>query len=463
MIQHERISESKSKSLAERDVAFHLHGCTNLLQHEVDGPLIIERGEGIYVWDDSGNRYIEGMSGLWCATLGFSEERLCDAAVQQMRTLPFNHTFRGRSHRVSIELAERLIAMAPVPMSKVFFASSGSEANDTALKMVWYYHNAIGKPEKRKVIARANSYHGTTLATAGLSGLADFHRGFNLPLSDVIFVECPHHWRNAQSGETEADYASRLAADLEQTILNAGPETVAAFIAEPVMGVGGVLVPPQTYFEKVQRVLDKYDVLLVADEIICGLGRTGTMWGSKTFGMRPDIISAAKALSSAYLPISALMVNDKVFRVVAGESAKQGFFGHGSTYSGHPVCAAVALEVLKIYEERDIVGNVCNVATGFQSGLRALSASPLVGEVRGVGLMAAVELVADKADKRSFDPARKVGAYLAARAKEHGLFVRAIGDSLVMAPPLIITREEVGELVRIFSVALAETERAVTS
>lgn len=457
------VRPSVPQSLAARDVAYHLHPCTNLLQHEVDGPLIIERGEGIYVWDDAGKRYIEGMSGLWCATLGFSEERLCNAAARQMRKLPFNQTFRGRSHTVSIELAERLVALAPVPMSKVFFASSGSEANDTALKMVWYYHNAIGKPQKRKIIARTKSYHGTTLATAGLSGLADYHRGFNLPTSDVIFAECPHHWRNAQPRETEADYASRLAADLEQIILDAGPETVAAFIAEPVMGVGGVLVPPQTYFEKVQRVLDKYDVLLITDEVICGMGRTGTMWGSKTFGMRPDIITAAKALSSAYLPISAILVNDKIYQAIAGESARQGFFGHGFTYSGHPVCAAVALEVLNIYQERDIIGNVRDVSAGFQAGLRALSASPLVGEVRGIGLMAALELVADKAGKRSFDPARKIGPYLAARAKEHGLFVRAIGDSIIMAPPLIITREEVGELVRIVSVALAETEQAVMS
>jgi len=344
-------------------------------------------------------------------------------------------------------------------MSKAFFASSGSEANDTALKMVWYYNNALGRPRKRRIIARRKGYHGTTTATAGVTGIDDYHRNFNLPSSDALFVETPHHWRFAGPGESEEDYATRLAVNLEQAIVDAGPETIAAFIAEPVMGVGAVVVPPRTYFEKVQAVLRKYDILVIADEVICGFGRTGNMWGSETVGMRPDILTSAKALSSAYLPISTVLVSGPVFNALADSSARIGIFGHGHTYSGHPVCAAVALEVLKIYEERDIVGHVRDVAPTLHAGLHALGASPLVGEVRGVGLMAAIELVADKKTRTPFPAELKLGAHLAARAQEHGLFVRAIGDAVVMAPPLIITEGEIRELLARLGRALAETER----
>jgi len=451
------------ESLAARDVANHLHAFTNLRQHEIDGPLVIERGEGIYVWDDRGKRYIEGMSGLWCTTLGFSEERLIAAALAQMRKLPFNPTFRGRSHDVTIELAERLIRIAPAPMSKAFFASSGSEANDTALKIVWYYNSAIGHPKKRKIIARQKSYHGTTIATSSLTGIADFHKSFNVPMSDVVHVECPHHWRFAVPGESEEEYASRLAASLERTIVSTGPENIAAFIAEPVMGVGAVLVPPRTYFEKIQAVLSKYEILFIADEVICGFGRTGSMWGSETFGIRPDIVTTAKGLSSAYLPISAVLVNEPIYRALAEESGKIGTFGHGYTNSGHPVCAAVALEVLKLYEERDILAHVRDVAAGFHTGLRKLTNSTIVGEARGVGLMGAIELVADKTTKRPFPPEQKLGQHLAARAQEHGLFVRAIGDAVVMAPPLIITPAEVDDLLARLGKALAETESAASA
>lgn len=448
-------------SLAGRDVAYHLHACTNLRQHEIDGPLVIERGDGIYVWDTAGRRYIEGMSGLWCTTLGFSEQRLCDAADRQMRTLPFNSTFRGRSHAPLIELAERLIAHAPVPMSKAFFASSGSEANDTALKLVAYYHHATGRPGKRRIIARRHGYHGTTIATAAITGIDDYHTHFNLPTSDVLVVDAPHHWRAALPGETEEAYASRLADQVERTIVQAGPETVAAFIAEPVMGVGAVLIPPRGYFEKIQAVLDRYDILMIADEVICGFGRTGNWWGSQTYGMKPDIVTCAKALSSAYLPISAVLVNERVFGPVADASQRVGTFGHGYTYSGHPVCAAVALETMRIYEERDIVGHVREVSCRFQSGLRALAASPIVGEVRGVGLMAAIELVADKATKTPFDGSRRAAATVAARALDNGLFVRAIGDSIVTAPPLIISAEQVDDLVERIGLALAQTQAAL--
>ncbi|MFO1281890.1 MAG: aminotransferase [Burkholderiales bacterium] len=446
-------------SPAARDVAYHLHACTNLRQHERDGPLVIERGEGIYVWDSAGKRYIEGMSGLWCTTLGFSEPRLCDAADRQMRKLPFNSTFRGRSHEALIDLAERLIARAPVPMSKAFFASSGSEANDTAIKMVAYYHHATGRPGKRRIVARRKGYHGTTIATAAITGLDDYHTYFNLPANDVLFVDTPHHWRHARPAESEEAYAARLAADLERAIVEAGPETIGAFIAEPVMGVGAVLVPPRTYFERVQEVLRRHDVLMIADEVICGFGRTGAWWGSQTFGIRPDIVTCAKGLSSAYLPISAVLVTDRVYGPIADASERVGIFGHGHTYSGHPVCAAVALEALKIYEERDIPGHVRAVSPRFLAGLRGLAASPIVGEARGVGLMGAIEFVVDKASKSPFDKSAKVGARVAARALEHGLFVRAIGDSVVSAPPLVITESQIDDLIGRLAQALADVER----
>ena len=445
-------------SAAARDVAAVLHPFTDLKAHEEDGPFIIDRGSGVYVTDESGKTYIEGMSGLWCASLGFSERRLVDAAARQMAELPYNQTFLGRSHETTIALAERLLSLSPVPMSRILFASSGSEANDTAVKLVWYHNNAEGRPGKRKIVGRRNGYHGTTVATTSLSGIPDLHRGFNLPIADVLHTDCPHHYRFARPGETEEEFADRLAANLERLILDEGPETVAAFIAEPVMGVGGVIVPPRTYFEKVQAVLREYGVLFIVDEVICGFGRTGNMFGSETFGLRPDLMCCAKALSSAYLPISATFIAEPIYRAMVAESEKSGVFGHGYTYSGHPVAAAVALEALDIYEERDIVGHVRAVAPRFQEVFRSLADRPLVGEARGVGLMAGVELVADKAGKRPFDPALKVGAYLMSRAREYGLIVRALGDTVVCAPPLIVTEDEIDELGARFRRALADTE-----
>ena len=445
-------------SPAARDVAAVLHPFTDLKAHEEDGPFIIDRGGGVYVTDENGKTYIEGMSGLWCASLGFSERRLVDAAARQMAELPYNQTFLGRSHGTTIDLAERLLSLSPVPMSRILFASSGSEANDTAVKLVWYYNNAEGRPERRKIIGRRNGYHGTTVATTSLSGIPDLHRDFNLPIAGVLHADCPHHYRFARPGETEEEFADRLAANLEKLILDEGPETVAAFIAEPVMGVGGVIVPPETYFEKVQAVLREYGVLFIVDEVICGFGRTGNMFGSETFGLRPDLMCCAKALSSAYLPISATFVSEPIYRAMVAESEKIGVFGHGYTYSGHPVAAAVALETLDIYEERDVVGHVRAVAPRFQEMFRSLADRPLVGEVRGVGLMAGIELVADKPGKRPFDPALKVGAYLASRAREYGLIVRALGDTVVCAPPLVVTEDEIDELGTRFHRALADTE-----
>ncbi len=363
-------------SAAARDIAYCIHPYTNLKRHRETGPLVITRGEGVRVYDDAGNAYIEGMAGLWCTALGFSEPRLADAASAAMRRLPFYHSFGGKAPAPTIDLSEKLIAMAPVPMSKVLFANSGSEANDTAVKLVWYYNNAIGRPEKKKIISRHKGYHGVTVAAASLTGLPANHRDFDLPIARILHADCPHHYRVAAAGESEEQFATRLADRLERLIQAEGPHTVAAMIAEPVMGAGGVIVPPASYFEKVQAVLARYDVLLIADEVICGFGRTGQMWGSQTFQITPDIITCAKALSSGYIPISATLVSEPIYQAMVAESDKIGIFGHGFTYSGHPVAAAVALEALAIYEERNIVEHVRSVGPVLQEGLRALCRSP---------------------------------------------------------------------------------------
>ena len=446
---------------AANDIAAHLHPFTNLAAHPQVDPLVMERGDGIYVEDDQGRRYLEAMSGLWCVSLGFSNARLAKAGSDALHTLPCYHTFNHRSNAAAIALAEKLLSMAPVPMSKVFFANSGSEANDTAVKLVWYYHNAIGKPGKKKIIARRNAYHGVTVAAASLSGLVPNHRDFDLPIDRVLHVDCPHHYRYAEPGETEEAFAMRLADALEQRILAEGPDTVGAFIAEPVMGAGGVLVPPATYFEKVQAVLRKYEVLLIADEVICGFCRTGEMFGSTTFGLRPDILTAAKALSSGYVPISAVMVSEQVHAAVAANSGKIGTFGHGFTYSGHPVTAAVALETLRIYEDEQVLAHVQAVAPQFQAGLRRYAGHPHVGEVRGVGLIGALELAADPATRTPFDPAMKAGARLAELALQEGLIVRAMGDAVAFCPPLIITPAQIDEMFERFDRAMVRFEASL--
>jgi 4-aminobutyrate--pyruvate transaminase len=342
-------------------------------------------------------------------------------------------------------------------MSKVFFNNSGSEANDTAVKMVWYYNNARGKHRKKKIIGRMKGYHGVTVASASLTGLPNNHRDFDLPIANIRHADCPHHYRFGKPGESEEQFATRLAESLDAQILREDPETVAAFIAEPVMGAGGVIVPPKTYFEKIQAVLKKYDVLLIADEVICGFGRTGKMFGSETFGLKPDIMTMAKALSSAYLPISATIVSEELYQAFVRQSEKIGVFAHGYTYSGHPVCAAVAVETLNIYKEIDLLGHVQKVSPRFLKGVRAFTDHPLVGEVRGVGMVAGVELVKDKTTKQPFDLAQGVGAYFAKRTEEHGLIVRALGDTIALCPPLIISEPEIDDMLKRFSRALEDT------
>ena len=448
----------RANSPHSRDIAYHLHPYTNAVAHEEQGPHIIAGGDGIYVIDDSGKRYIEGLAGLWCTSLGFSEPRLVEAAARQMREIPYYHNFAHKTTPPVIELAERLIEMMPVPMSKAFFTNSGSEANDTQVKMIWYYNNARGRPEKKKIISRLQGYHGVTVAAASLTGLPYVQNAFDVPIANIMQTECPHYWRFGRYAESEEDFATRMADNLEQLILDEGPETVAAFFAEPVQGAGGVIVPPASYFEKVQAVLRRHDVLFVVDEVICGFGRTGNMFGCETYDLKPDMITLAKALSSAYLPIAAAVISDEIYQIIKEESARLGVFGTGYTYSGHPVPAAVAVETLKIYEERDIVGHVRGVAPRFQERLHALGGHPLVGEARGVGLIGAVQLVRDKGTRELFDPEQKAGPAVMGHAVSHGLIVRALpGDAVAMCPPLIITNDEIDALFDRLGMALDDT------
>jgi 4-aminobutyrate--pyruvate transaminase len=326
---------------------------------------------------------------------------------------------------------------------------------------VWYYNNALGRPRKKKIVSRLKAYHGVTVASASLTGLANNHRDFDLPIANILHTDCPHWYRFAQPGETEEAFASRMADSLEQLILREGADTVAAFIAEPILGAGGVVLPPADYWRKIQAVLKKYDVMLIADEVICGFGRTGNMWGTTTFGLNPDMITCAKALSSGYLPIGAVLISGDIYDALAKQSEKIGIFSHGFTYSGHPVTSAVALETLKIYEGDDILSHVREVGPRMQAGLRSFADHPLVGEVRGIGLIGAIELVADKANRTAFDPAAGVGAFLAKRAHYHGVIIRALGDSIAFCPPLIIKEHEIDLMFERFGRALDDTAAMV--
>jgi 4-aminobutyrate--pyruvate transaminase len=443
---------------ARRDIAHHLHPYTQLRALERDGPLVIVRGDGVHVIDEHGKRYIEGMAGLWCASLGFSETRLADAAARQMRTLPYYHTFSGKVPGPLTDLLEALERWSPLPNTRVLFANSGSESNDTAFKLVRYYNNARGRPDKKKIIARVKGYHGVTAAAASLSGLPVMHEQFDLPLPGVLRVGCPNHYQYALDGESEGAFVERLARELEDTIEREGAETIAAFIAEPVQGAGGVVIPPPGYFDRVQAILQRHDILFIADEVVTGFGRLGKPFGTQVFDLKPDLVTVAKQLTAAYVPMSALFVSDAIYQVVADASAGIGSFGHGYTYSGHPLACAVALETLRIYESDDIIGHVQRVAPRLQQGLRRFVGHELVGDVRGMGLIGGIELAEDPKRRKAFDPGRGVGAYFLRRAQEHGLIIRVLaGDVITFSPPLIINEAEIDAMLGCVERALDDT------
>ncbi len=450
-------------SMQARDADAVFHPMVNLQQFHAKGPLMITKGEGVYVWDDQGKQYIEGLAGLWSTALGYGNEELARAAYEQMQTLSFQHMFMGKGHEPAVLLAEKLKEIAPMAASKVFFGLSGSDANDTQIKIAWFYNNALGRPQKKKIIGRIKGYHGITLAAGSLTGLPPMHAGFDLPLDGrFIHTACPDYFRGAEAGESEEEFSTRLAAELEALIQREGPDTIAAFIAEPVMAAGGVLPPPATYFEKIQAVLKKYDIYFIADEVVCGFGRTGQAFGSQTYNIEPDTITLAKALTSSYLPLSAILIPDHIYQPIVDASAEIGTFGHGYTYSGHPVACAVGLKTIEIYQRDRIFERAADLAPHFQARLRSFADHPLVGDVRGVGLIGAVEFVANKQTRAAFEPAGKVGAHCFDRCHVHGLIARNVGDGVAFCPPLIITEAQIDEIFAKFSRALDDTLDWVT-
>ncbi|HWK45527.1 MAG TPA: aminotransferase [Stellaceae bacterium] len=445
-------------SAEARDVLFHLHSQTNPTAHAETGPLIMTRGEGIHVYDTQGKRYLEAMAGLWCTSLGFSEARLKAAAAAAYDKFGFYHTFNHKTPDTTIDLAEQLVALSPIPDAQAYFATSGSEATETMVKLAWVYHAARGKPGKRKIIARDRGFHGSTIVAASMCGLPRMHREFGLPLPGFLHTLCPDAYHGLRPGETEDDFTTRLATELETMIRTEGADTIAAFIAEPINAGGGVVVPPPGYFAKIEAVLRRHDILVLADEVVCGFGRTGNWFGCQTVGMRPDMMAMAKGLSSSYFPISAVLLGRPVRDALTRMNAGGELFGHGFTNSGHPVGVAVALETLRIYAEMDVVAHVRRMGARLRSGLDAIAArSNIVGQVRGEGLMYGVELVADPATRTAFDPALKLGARIDAQALANGLIIRAMGDTIGFCPPLIIDEAGIDEALDLF----ARTLRAV--
>ncbi|KIZ34116.1 MULTISPECIES: aspartate aminotransferase family protein [Rhodopseudomonas] len=446
-----------TKELGDLDVKHLFHPYTNPRKHEQTGPIVIERGEGVFVYDTNGQQYLEGLAGLWSVAVGFGEKRLVEAATKQMQMLPFYHLFAHKSHTPGIKLAEKLSEMAPGTLNHVLFSNSGSEANDSVIKLVWFYNNALGRPKKKRFLARKNGYHGINVASGSLTGIPSNHNAFDLPQIPVTHLECPHYYRFGKDGETEQQFTDRLIKELEDTIEAEGADTIAAFIGEPVMGAGGVIVPPVGYWPRVQAVCRKHNILLVLDEVITGFGRLGTTFAAELFGVEPDMLVVSKQITSSYQPLAAVIFSEQIYQAVADKAGALGTFAHGLTAGGHPVATAVALENLAIIEERGLVANAKEVGAYMRGKLAGFASHPMVGEVRGEGLMAAVEMVADKATKRKFDPVGKVGGYLAERGHAHGLIVRNLGDSIAFCPPMIITKAEVDMMISKFSKALDET------
>ena len=433
-----------------------LYPTTNLTQVE---QLNIVRGEGIYVYDDKGNRYLEGLSALWCAALGYGNDELIDTITTQLRTLPYSHMFGGRTHPLAMKLADTLGEMVPVPDAKIFFANSGSEANDSHVKMLHYYFNVTGQPKKKKIIALERSYHGVTVAAAALTGLPVMHTHFDIPVDalGILRASTPHYYHGQQDGESEAGFVERLVQELEQLIEKEGAETIAALIAEPIGGAAGVVVAPDSYYPAVQNVLRKHDILFWADEVICGFGRTGNDFGSTTMDIKPELMSLAKQLSAAYIPVSAAIIPGFMYEAMREPSNQLGIFGHGYTYTGHPVAAAAALKAIEIYQRENLFEHAAKMGDYMQSRLQEFAEHPLVGEVRGKGLIAAVELVANKERREGFADG-KVGAMTKQFCQDQGLLIRAVsGNCLAFCPPLIINDEQIDEMIFMFEAALKQT------
>ncbi|PSH70319.1 hypothetical protein CU102_04395 [Phyllobacterium brassicacearum] len=421
---------------------------------------IIRSGKGVHITDSTGSTSIDAFAGLYCVNVGYGRQEIADAIARQARELAYYHAYVGHGTDASITLAKMIIDRAPEGMSRVYFGLSGSDANETNIKLVWYYNNVLGRPEKKKIISRWRGYHGSGVMTGSLTGLELFHNAFDLPRAPILHTEAPYYFRRADRSMSEEQFSQHCADKLEEMILAEGPETVAAFIGEPILGTGGIVPPPAHYWEKIQAVLNKYDILLIADEVVTGFGRLGTMFGSDHYGIKPDLITIAKGLTSAYAPLSGVIVSDNVWQVLVKGSDMLGSLGHGWTYSAHPICAAAGAANLELIDKLDLVTNAGETGAYFRKSLtQALGDHPIVGEVRGDGMLAAVEFVADKDDRTFFDPALKVGPRIATALAERGVIGRAMpqGDILGFAPPLCLTRDEADVVVK----AAAEAVDAV--
>lgn len=446
------IDIAKISELDRRSV---LHPFTQLKEFatgKAGDPTIVETGKGIRIQDAAGKELIDGFAGLYCVNVGYGRTEVAEAISRQAYRLAYYHSYAAHTTDELAILSDRLVKMAPGKMSKVFYGMSGSDANETQAKLVWYYNNLRGKPKKKKIISRDRGYHGCSIISGSMTGMSFYHDHMDLPFSQIVHTGVPHHYWGGRPGETEAEFSKRRAAELDELIQREGPETVGAFIGEPVLGTGGITPPPEGYWEAIQAVLRKHDVLLIADEVITGFGRTGSMFGSDRYGIEPDLITIAKGLTSAYFPLSGAIVSEKIYQVMEDAADRVGAFSHGYTYSGHPIGAAAANAVLDIVENEDLPGKADTVGSYFQAQLQAKFAQlPIVGEVRGVGLMGAIEFVADRERKTRFDPALKVGARVSKAARDRGLIARAMphGDILGFAPPLVITKAEVDEMVSI--------------
>jgi L-2,4-diaminobutyrate transaminase len=449
------MDKQKIDLISAQDRGAVLHPFTHLKDFasgKMGDPTIVETGKGICITDATGREYIDGFAGLYCMNVGYGRTEVAEAISRQAHKLAYYHSYAAHTTEELARLSDRLVKMAPGKMSKVFYGLSGSDANETQAKLVWYYNNLRGLPKKKKIISRDRGYHGCSVVSGSMTGMSFYHDYMDLPVSGILRTGAPHHYWGAEAGESEQQFSERRARELEEMILREGPDTIGAFIAEPVLGTGGITPPPAGYWAAIQPILKKYDILLIADEVITGFGRTGSMFGCDKYGIEPDLITVAKGLTSAYAPLSASIVGEKVYKVMEEGADKVGSFSHGYTYSGHPIGVAAANAVLDIVEQEDIPGNAAKVGDYFQKSMQETFGSlPIVGEVRGVGLMAAIEFVADPVTKQRLDPSLKVGARISKAARDRGLIARAMphGEILGFAPPLTITREEVDQIVDI--------------
>jgi len=441
-----------------------LHPATSIVALEQNGPRIMDSSSGIYMIDQQGNQVIDGIAGLWCCNVGHGREEIAESMAQAARSLDYFHTFNGHSNSAQIQLAERLVAMAPAGLSHVFFGCSGSDANDTLVKIAWQYHIMRGKPQKRKIISRWQAYHGTSISTASLTGLKGFHKDFNLPLDFAIHTDCPFYYANAHAGETEEAYSARLLCNLESLIEKEGAENIAAFIGEPIMGAGGVITPPKGYWQGVQAICLKNDILLIVDEVVCGFGRTGKNFGSELYGIEPDLMTTAKGITAGVFPMSAAFVSKRVHNILRHASEKLGGFSHGYTYSGHPIGAAVANTVIDIMARERLVENAAVTGAYLHQSLQlALADHPNVGEIRGEGLLAAIQLMADSENKIFLDAQEKMAAKVSEACYRFGLIIRPLPsvNTLALSPPLTLTCEQADQIVERVVLGINEVFKTV--